>query len=156
EAANALANSGEAWEDDIPDRIANLVAKSLVTSDFTGVGGYFRLLETTRVYALSKLIESGELDKFSRRHAEFYRELLDRIEHERDKRSSFGADIDNVRAALEWCFGVNGNVLVGVGLAAAAAPMFLTMSLLPECYRWSKQAISALDDATRSGAEEMH
>jgi predicted ATPase len=154
EAANAVTNSGEASEAEITDHVANLVAKSLVTSDFTGGGGHFRLLETTRVYALSRLIESGELQEFSRRHAEYYRLLLQRIEHEWEKRSTFGAHIDNVRAALEWCFGANGNLVVG--LAAAAAPMFLTMSLLPECYRWSEQAISALDDATRGGAEEMH
>jgi tetratricopeptide (TPR) repeat protein len=34
--------------------------------------------------------------------------------------------------------------------------MFLTMSLRAECYRWCERAISALDDASRGGAEEMH
>src|SRR6516164_2675828 len=156
EAANAVANSGEVSEAEITDHIANLVAKSLLTSDFTGGGGYFRLLETTRVYALSRLIESDELQEFSRRHAEYYRGLLEKIEHEWEKRSKLSAPVENVRAALEWCFGANGNLVVGVGLVAVAAPMFLTMSLLPECYRWLKQAISALDDATRGGADEMH
>src|SRR5215472_6248793 len=156
EAANAVANLGEASEAEITDHIANLVAKSLVTSDFTRGRGHFRLLETTRVYALSRLIESAELQELSWRHAEYYRGLLERIEHEREKRSTFDAQVDNVRAALEWCFGANGNLVVGVGLAAAAAPMFLTMSLLPECHRWSKQGIRALEDATRGGAEEMH
>src|SRR6267154_2244540 len=103
-----------------------------------------------------KLTESGKLQELSRRHAEYYRGLLERIEHEREKKSELGAHIDNVHAALEWCFGGNGNLVVGVGLAAAAAPMFLTMSLRPECYRWSERAIGALDDATRGGAEEMH
>ncbi len=45
---------------------------------------------------------------------------------------------------------------IGVGLAAAAAPVFLAMSLLTECHRWSERAIRALDDATRGGHEEMH
>lgn len=153
EAANAVANVNATSEVEINDDIANLVAKSLVTSDFTG---HFRLLETTRVYALSKLIESGELQELSRRHAEYYRGLLEKIEHAREKRATFGVHIDNVRAALEWCFGNDGNFVIGVGLAAAAAPMLLTMSLLPECYRWSKHALSALDDVARGGAEEMH
>jgi tetratricopeptide (TPR) repeat protein len=56
---------------------------------------------------------------------------------------------------LEWCFGEHGDVELGIKLAAAAAPMFLTMSLLPECYRWSQRAIVALDDSTRSDIEEM-
>ena len=156
DAVNAVTNHGEAVEAEIADRVANLVAKSLVTSDFTGDGAYFRLLETTRVYALSKLTESGELQEFSRRHAEYYRGLLDRIEHEREKRSTPRAHVDNARAALEWCFGANGSLAIGVGLAAAAAPVFLAMSLFPECHRWSDRAILALDDATRGGAEEMH
>ena len=35
---------------------------------------------------------------------------------------------------------------IGIGLAAAAAPVFLAMSLLPECHRWSERAMLALDD----------
>ena len=67
------------------------------------------------------------------------------------ERAPHFAGLNNVRAALEWCFGVNGNAEIGVGLAAAAAPVFLAMSLLPECHRWSERAILALDDATRGG-----
>jgi predicted ATPase/DNA-binding winged helix-turn-helix (wHTH) protein len=156
EAANAVANSGETSEAEIADRIANLVAKSLVTADITSGTGDFRLLETTRVYALSRLASGGELPKFSGRHAEYYQGLLERIENEWERRSVPPAYIDNVRAALEWCFGVNGNLAIGIRLAAAAAPMFLAMSLLPECHRWSKRAILALDDGSRGGSEEMH
>ena len=50
------------------------------------------------------------------------------------KRTTPLAHVDNVRPALEWCFGVNGDLAIGVGLAAAAAPVFLAMSLLPECH----------------------
>ncbi len=152
EAANAVTNSGDASEAEIADRIANLITKSLVTSDIAGGAGYFRLLETTRVYALSRLAEGGKLQKFARRHAEYYQVFLERI----DNVVSSLSHIDNVRAALEWCFGVSGDLEIGIELAAVAAPIFLAMSLLPECYRWSERAIGALDDATRGGADEMH
>src|SRR6185369_684380 len=65
------------------------------------------------------------------------------------------AGLNNVRAALEWGFGADGNTGIAVELAAAAAPVFLAMSLLPECHRWSERAIDALTDATRGGVEEM-
>jgi predicted ATPase/DNA-binding winged helix-turn-helix (wHTH) protein len=155
-AARVVSNRADALEAEIVDGVANLVAKSLVTSDITGGPGFFRLLETTRVYALSKLAEGGELQEYSRRHAEYYQALLERIEYERDRGSTPFAHVDNVRAALEWCFGVNGNLTIGVRLAAAAAPVFLAMSLLRECHRWSERAILALDDASRGGSEEMH
>ena len=156
-AANVVANREETSETEIADRIANLVVKSLLTADSTGATNYFRLLETTRVYALSKLADSGELPEFSRRHAEYYERLLDGVENEWEKRSIALAHVDNIRAALEWCFGVNGNLAIGVRLAAAAAPMFLAMSLLPECHRWSARALLVLDEADAcGGSEEMH
>src|SRR5262249_50837150 len=94
EGANAVTSVNETLEADIADGIANLVAKSLVSSDFSEGGGHLRLLETTRVYALAKLIESGELHELSRRHAEYYRGLLERIEHTWEKRPTLGAHID--------------------------------------------------------------
>ena len=155
-AARAVAGRGEVPEAEIADGVANLVAKSLVTPDITGGAGYFRLLETTRVYALSKLTEGGELQEFSRRHAGYYRGLLEGIENEGEKGATPLVHIDNVRAALEWCFGAEGSLAIGVGLAAAAAPVFLAMSLLRECHRWSERAILALDDDARGGREEMN
>ena len=156
EAAGVVTQRGGDPEAEIADGVANLVAKSLVTSDLTGGAGYYRLLETTRVYALSRLTEGGELPEYSRRHAEYFCGLLERVEHEWEKRSTPLAHVDNVRTALEWCFGPDGDLALGVRLAAAAAPVFLAMSLLPECYRWSERAIRALDDATRGGSQEMH
>ena len=156
DAARAVAAGDAASQAEIADDVASLIAKSLVTSDSAGGAGDFRLLETTRAYALSKLAESSKLNEYSRRHAEYYRGLLDRIEDEREKGATPRAHLDNVRAALQWCFGINGDLAVGVGLAAAAAPVFLAMSLLSECHRWSERAILALDEDTRGGAAEMH
>ena len=70
-AAEAVINREPSPEHDVVDGLLNLVAKSLVTSDTAGGAGSFRLLETTREYALSKLTESGGLGEFSRRHAEY-------------------------------------------------------------------------------------
>jgi predicted ATPase/DNA-binding winged helix-turn-helix (wHTH) protein len=156
EAASAVTGSGETPTADISEDIANLVAKSLVNSDTAGAPGRFRLLETARAYAFEKLTEGGELRRISRRHAEYYRGLLERIEDQRETKPASLVDLANVRAALEWCFGIDGDSKIGVGLAAAAAPIFLAMSLLTECHRWSERAILALDGATRAGHEEMH
>jgi predicted ATPase/DNA-binding winged helix-turn-helix (wHTH) protein len=156
EAVHAVASRDEASEADVAAGVSDLVAKSLLVSDGTADEGCFRLLETTRAYALLKLAEGHELQELSRRHAEYYRRLLNTIEHEREKRSVSFANVDNIRAALEWCFGTNGDLAIGIRLAAATAPMFLAMSLLPECHRWSESAILALDHDARGGAEEMH
>jgi hypothetical protein len=85
-----------------------------------------------------------------------HKKLLEGIENEWEKRSTPTSHLDNVRAALEWCFGVNGNRAIGIGLAAVAAPVLFAVSLLSERHRWSERAILALDDVTRGGPEEMH
>jgi len=65
------------------------------------------------------------------------------------------AGLLNVRTALEWCLGPNGDIDLGINLAAAANPVFLSMSLLPECHSWSERALGNLVDSARGGAEEM-
>jgi predicted ATPase/DNA-binding winged helix-turn-helix (wHTH) protein len=58
------------------EQIANLVEKSLVTSDGSAPTGRWRLLETIRAYALEKLAEHRETEQIMQRHAEFFRELV--------------------------------------------------------------------------------
>ena len=156
EAASAVIANGDATPADIADGIVDLVAKSLVTADSTGPVARFRLLETTRAYAFEKLASSGELQQFARRHAEYYRNALARMADDRAVGSVQIADLGNVHAALEWSFGVDGDTALGVGLAAAAAPVFLKMSLITEAHRWSRRALLDLPDAARGGTEEMH
>jgi predicted ATPase len=155
EAASAVASGAGIAEPEVFDLIVGLVEKSLVIADIGGDIVCYRLLETTRAYALEKLIASGEFETVARRHAEFYRDLFERAGAEIETRPR-AEWLANVRAALEWCFGANGNVDIGVGLATAAAPVFLAMSLLTECYRWSERALRALDYDARGGIEEMH
>src|SRR5262249_4696546 len=63
---------------DVVEGVANLVAKSLVSADVGGAVVQYRLLDTTRAYAMQKLIESGEVEDYVRRHAEHHRDLLER------------------------------------------------------------------------------
>ena len=154
--ASAFIANDEAAPTDIADGIADLVAKSLVAADNTGSVARFRLLETTRAYALEKLTSSGELQQYARKHAEYYRSTLESMADDRAVRRVHIADLGNVHAALEWSFGGNGDTELGVGLAAAAAPIFLRMSLITESNRWSQRALLNLPDVARGGNEEMH
>ena len=142
--------------------IDSLVAKSMVATRPIGAMMRYRLLDSTRAYALEINIDDAEAVELATRHATYYRQWLEQTGVEwptlssEVERAPYFAGINNVRAALEWCFGVNGNAEIGVGLVAAAAPVFLAFGLLSECQRWSEQAILALDDTRRGGKEEMH
>lgn len=162
EAALAIVTSPTVDQALVFGAIDSLVAKSMVATRPVGAMMRYRLLETTRAYALDIRVDDAELADLALRHATYYRRWLDRAEAEwptlpnAAERVYRLSGLGNVRAALEWCFGANGDVRAGIGLAAAAAPIFLAMSLLTECLRWSQRAILALDDATRAGTEEMH
>ncbi len=60
-----------------------------------------------------------------------------------------------MRAALQWAFSDDGDVTLGVELAAWAAPLFVGLSLLQECTRWCERALAGLDDAAQGTRREM-
>jgi predicted ATPase/DNA-binding winged helix-turn-helix (wHTH) protein len=60
----------------VVDHVAELVTKSLVVADMGDAEPRLRLLETTRAYALAKLIESGEFDAIAPRYAEYISDSL--------------------------------------------------------------------------------
>src|SRR6267378_3061287 len=82
EAASLVAAGGEIAASEVVRSLASLVTKSLVALDAVSVITHYRLHETTRAYALEKLSESGELGDVARRHADYYRDLLERAEGE--------------------------------------------------------------------------
>ncbi|HEV2675398.1 MAG TPA: winged helix-turn-helix domain-containing protein [Aliidongia sp.] len=161
EAALAVATSPTVDHSLVFDAIDSLVAKSMVATRAVGAMMRYRLLATTRAYALDIGIDDAERIDLATRHATYCRRWLEQAGAEWPtlstslERAPHLAGLGNVRAALEWCFGIGGNIELGIGLAAAAAPVFLAMSLLTECHRWSERAIGALDDAACGGAEEM-
>src|SRR5882757_3849506 len=76
EAAAAVVQDAAKTNIDAIDRLADLVAKSLVAVDVSGAKPRFRLLDITRAYALEKLSTSSEREPIARRHAEYYHRLF--------------------------------------------------------------------------------
>ncbi|WP_426437253.1 ATP-binding protein [Bradyrhizobium genosp. P] len=158
DAVRAVAAGIDNSRSDVADIVADLVTKSVVTADIGDGDVRFRLLETMRAYAAIKLIESGEADALARRHATFFRELLEKRGNGRaadDLAAAHAPEIDNVRAALSWAFGPSGDQSVAAALAAASTPLWLEKSLLTECYGWSEKALDILDAADRGTRLEM-
>jgi predicted ATPase len=110
---------------------------------------HYRLHETTRAYALEKLSESGELGDVARRHADYYRDLLERAEAEAETLPApawlavYGHQIGQVRAALDWAFSPTGFAELGVALTVAAVPLWVHLSLIEECRSRVERALSS-------------
>jgi predicted ATPase/DNA-binding winged helix-turn-helix (wHTH) protein len=162
EAARSVAVGDDIDGEQVVTILASLVEKSLVAANTSDVTTRYRLLDTTRAYVLGKLLDSGDANRAARHHAVYYLELLERTDTGTASTAldvktfaGFGEHLGNVRAALERSFFERGDIAVGVALAAASARLFLEMSLLTECHRWTEQAIAVLDDTTRGTRPEM-
>jgi predicted ATPase/DNA-binding winged helix-turn-helix (wHTH) protein len=151
DAANGIAASSDLAAAEIPEILANLVGKSLVTANVEGVTAHYRLLETIRAYALAKLAESGERNEVARRHAEYYRRLFEQAEAEVETRplaewlDDYRLHIDNLRAALQWGFSLDGDQSVGLALTVASIPLWINLSMMAECRHHIERALARLE-----------
>ena len=126
EGARSVAGEIGAGAGEIFDAIAGLVEKSLIATRVDEAQAQYRLLDTTRAYALEKLEEHAEVDVVFRRHAEYvagYLEsqralLLAPLKAERG--AAYPSPSGNIHPAPEWSFGPRVNNQIGTGLAAAS------------------------------------
>ena len=137
--------------DNAADLIFTLIDKSLVTTKIRGEKIRYRLLETTRAYALEKLVEDEDYDALARCHAVYYQQFYERAEQSymaedvTSWREQYLAEIENFRAAINWTFGEHGDPDLGIRLVACAAPVYVHQSLLTECKSYLDLALQALD-----------
>ncbi len=152
EAAQAIAGAGGPDDMHVIDALDSLVSKSLVSPVAGNETTRYRLLETTRAFGAEKLEESGEKQAIALRHAKYFASLLGRLESRSPR--SLGEYLGNVRAALEAAFGAHASTLA-IDLTVVAAPIFLELSLLSECHKWTSAALLLLDDTLRGSRQEM-
>ncbi len=150
EAASLVAADGEIAATEAIRCLSQLVTKSLAVSDFNGPVARFRLLETTRAYALDMLAASGEFEQVARHHAEYFLDLFERAEAKQstdsapDWLTAHGRWIDDLRAALDWAFSPGGDPAIGVALVVASERLWFELSLLGEWHRYVERAIASL------------
>jgi predicted ATPase/DNA-binding winged helix-turn-helix (wHTH) protein len=127
EAVLAVARTPDQPELDLLDQLAGLVDKSLVVAEPGTAGPRYRLLETVRDYARERLAESGETG-LHKRHAQHYAAVFEALAaawptaHTQDWQPLAAAEAGELRAALAWCFGPDGDLGVGLHLTGATAP----------------------------------
>jgi predicted ATPase/DNA-binding winged helix-turn-helix (wHTH) protein len=132
--------------------LARLVDKSLVAAEINGANVRYRLLDTTRSYALDKLAASGELPTVTKRHAEWFLQRLHVLPvGETNDLAEFTADLANIRAALDWSTSADGDAAFALTLTVASVPLWMELSLLGECRARVGTALAVLD---RAGARD--
>ena len=158
EAVAAVATGAPVEESDVFDVLAGLVDKSLVVS-LAGAGeNRYRLLESTRAFALEKLAASryAELARRLCEHMTIVFERADRTwptTPRADWLAAYEPDLDNLRAALGWSLRPDGDPALGVNLVSYTDWLWRELSLVQEQRRWFELALTFVDDATPPSVE---
>jgi predicted ATPase/class 3 adenylate cyclase len=139
---------------DVVDVIDVLVARSLVVAEEVDGRVRYRLLETLRQFAVEQLDVDGSADDVRHTHAEHYAGVVARLAprmvgpDELVATFSFLAEIDNLRAAVEWAVAAN-DAELALRLVGPVPwlPLFSSAPYL-EMTAWAESVVS-LDDAPR-------
>lgn len=131
--------------------ITQLVAKSLLNVEVGDEEVFYRLLDTTRSYALEKLDQAADLPDTRKRHAERCLALMNQAQHDweliptRTWIQRYARGLEDIRSALDWCFNAQGPQALAIRLTAASTPLWQELSLLKEHGQYVRKALSLLD-----------
>jgi predicted ATPase/DNA-binding winged helix-turn-helix (wHTH) protein len=126
EGARHVAGELGAGAGEIFDAIAGLVEKSLIATRINETQAQYRLLDTTRAYALEKLEEHAEFDVVLRRHAEY---VAGYLESQRmaplallkaERVAAYSSPLGTIRTAPEGIFGARADNEIATKVAAAS------------------------------------
>jgi predicted ATPase len=135
EAIEAVCSGDPIDVDDVVDLLANLVARSLVVADHTGLDARYRMSETIRQYGEERLAEADETEIVRARHADHYIAFLARCGAELSGPQELAwvarlaAEYDNYRAAMTFAL-QNGDVERAMALLGDLPPWIYLFSEL--------------------------
>ena len=138
----------EASLEAVEDLVGSLVDESLLRRDNSAEEPRFSMLETLRDYALKKLAESGEAAQVQERHAHYYLALAERAEPELRGAQQLAwlekleQEHANLRAALEWSQGPEGDAELGLRMASALHLFWWARGYMSEAQDWLTKVLS--------------
>jgi predicted ATPase len=159
EAATAVAADDALDEFEVVEGLSSLVAKSLVVADTSAAKARYRLLETTRAYALEKLAEAQETATIEAAHARYFRGFFAQAYDDWTRlpdgpfRARYAPEIDNLRLAVDWAFGPSGDVETGQALQGASHYLWQNLSLGVEAAQRIDVAVARIGPATPLAVE---
>jgi predicted ATPase/class 3 adenylate cyclase len=133
---------------DVIDLLSSLVEKSLVMAETVDEHQRYRLLESTRAYALERLAADNDEERMREQHARWFLRWAEQHDAVRNSISwrvwiaQILVEIDNVRAALDWWLTGNRDVAAAAKLIALLADGLRRQEA--ELWRWCDVTVTAL------------
>jgi non-specific serine/threonine protein kinase len=160
EAAEGVCAGESLQADAVLDMLTQLVDKSLVVFETRNGDPRYRLLESVRQYAQTKLAAFGEASGMRRRHAAWFMTLAERAGPELSGADQVAwqerleLDLDNFRAAMQWSL-EDPETDTGVRIAGALHWFWYVRGYFSEGVKWLEAALAGtnpVSDAARARA----
>ncbi|MGF6769980.1 putative ATPase/DNA-binding winged helix-turn-helix (wHTH) protein [Paraburkholderia sp. GAS199] len=131
--------------DNVINCASDLVAKSLLSVQFTGPVARYRMTEAARHYGLEQLAASGEFHNTRAHHAHFVADQLSYLSTSHDPAVALPDDLcEETRRALDWAFSAQGDIRTGIDLSAVLVDVCLKYGKIDECCRYASRAIDVM------------
>jgi predicted ATPase/DNA-binding CsgD family transcriptional regulator len=153
QAATAVCEGESLDESDVQDLLVALADKSLVVIQTAAKHERYRLLESTRAYALDKLASKGQLGGLARRRSEYFHGQA----RAADENYGMGSttewladeelDLENYRATLTWALTDGNDVALGASLAGSLERLWALEGQSVEARSWLDAAFERIDEA---------
>ncbi len=130
------------------DLLARLADKSLVVVGAERAEARYWLQETVREYGLEQLRVSADIDTIQTRHRDFFLQLAERAEPEllgagqKAWLDRLDTEHDNLRAALEWTTGADGEGVASYRLVNALWWFWYVRGYLTEGRAWLERVLA--------------
>jgi predicted ATPase/DNA-binding winged helix-turn-helix (wHTH) protein len=146
---------GRIWES-----LPNLVAKSLLVMSNQGSTPVFRLLDSTRAYAIEKLGDGPGANSVRRLHAEYIRDKTLSLAPKngfvvKSHQESHSKMVDELRAAIVWAFSAKGDPELGIEVIASSAYLWFQLSLFEEFKVHADRALEAMSGTPNVSKAEL-
>ena len=135
-----------------------MIDKSLVVAD-TSASPRYRLLDTTRAFAMERMVDAGERERILERHAYATLKVFERSTEQkrsmngRARRDLFLPDLGNLRAALEWAVAAESRGEFMIALVGASAWLWQRAGSWREGADYCERAIARLSSQTPASRE---
>ena len=146
---------------DILDHLASLVDKSLIVAESGGDEQRYRMLESTREFALERLDESGVRDAVALRHAQYFAAFARTADEAWAQvpapawLAPLQMEIDNFRGALAWCVSQKHDPALGLSIFGMLEA-FWWDAQPAEGRRWMEELRNTADAAGDSAASARY
>jgi predicted ATPase/DNA-binding SARP family transcriptional activator/predicted negative regulator of RcsB-dependent stress response len=155
EDAEQVCTDERLMRDQLLDLLASLVRKSAVAVQTREPVSRYRLLDTIRLYAYERMTQAGEAEQISNQHRDWFLHLVEALDLQAQRNKPTAAwmarlapEVDNLRAALEWCEKHEGGEGKGLRLSGALGPFWEKQNALKEGREWLGKFLDLSKDSS--------